>query len=85
MYGRLTGNARHLADPENKVYYAAMEEALYLKRLCSKVTLIHRRDALRASPIMAERVKQNEKIEIAWNSVVDPLTGLTPITCSKPL
>jgi len=50
---------------------SAAEEALFLSRLCSKVTLIHRRDALRASKIMGDRIRQNEKIEIRWNSVVE--------------
>jgi len=49
---------------------SAMEEALFLLRLASKVTVIHRRDKLRASKIMSDRIKANEKIDIIWNSVV---------------
>lgn len=50
---------------------SAAEEALFLTRFCSKVTLIHRRDELRASQIMADRVLKHEKIEMAWNAVVE--------------
>ena len=48
---------------------SACEEALYLSKICTKVYLIHRRDQLRASKIMADRVLNNEKIEIVWNSI----------------
>lgn len=48
----------------------AMEEALYLANLCKSVTVIHRRDSLRASKIMQERALKHPKISFLWNSVV---------------
>lgn len=48
---------------------SACEEAIFLTRFCSKVTLIHRRDSLRASQIMADRALAHEKIQMAWNSL----------------
>jgi len=62
---------------------SAIEEATFLTRFARKVTLIHRRDGLRASKIMQDRAFANDKIEFAWNSAVsaingdDRLTGLT--------
>lgn len=53
----------------------AVEEASYLTKFASKVYLIHRRDELRASRIMAERAKSNPKIEILWNSQVTEVYG----------
>ncbi len=54
---------------------SAMEEALFLARFASKVTIVHRRDAFRASRIMAERALAHPKIEAAWNSEVVDLVG----------
>jgi thioredoxin reductase (NADPH) len=54
---------------------SAVEEALFLTKFASKVTLIHRRDALRASKIMQDRAHANPKIEFLWNHVVDDLLG----------
>jgi thioredoxin reductase (NADPH) len=53
----------------------AVEEALYLTNHASKVTLIHRRDSLRAEKIMQERLFRNPKIEVVWNHVVDEVLG----------
>jgi thioredoxin reductase (NADPH) len=53
----------------------AVEEALFLTNFASKVTLIHRRDQLRAESIMQERLFRNEKIEVLWDHVVDQVLG----------
>jgi len=53
----------------------AIEEALFLARFGSRVTLVHRRDKLRASKIMADRAMQNEKIEFLWDSIVLEVLG----------
>ncbi len=54
---------------------SAVEEATFLTRFASKVTLVHRRNQLRASKIMVARAESNAKIEFAWNSEVDELVG----------
>jgi len=58
----------------------AMEEALFLTRYASCVTVIHRREALRASKIMQERALSHPKIEFAWNAVVDEVLGGEEVT-----
>jgi len=55
---------------------SAAEEALFLTRFCSKVYLVHRRDELRASKIMADRVLAHEKIEMIWDSVPLAVEGI---------
>ncbi len=53
----------------------AVEEALFLTNFASKVTLIHRRDSLRAEKVMQDRLFANPKIEVIWNSVVEEILG----------
>jgi len=62
---------------------SAVEEATYLTKFASKVYIIHRRDKLRASKIMAERATSNPKIEFAWNKGVVDVLGDTMITGVK--
>jgi thioredoxin reductase (NADPH) len=59
---------------------SALEEALFLTRFGRRVTVIHRRDRLRASKIMAERARSHEKIDFIWNTVVDEVLGDTHVT-----
>lgn len=54
---------------------AAVEEALFLTRFAEKVYLVHRRDTLRATAVIAERAKNNPKIEFIWNAVVTEICG----------
>lgn len=62
---------------------SAVEEATYLTKYASKVYMIHRRDELRASKIMAERAKSNPKIEFCWNKVVVDILGDKSISAVK--
>jgi thioredoxin reductase (NADPH) len=54
---------------------SAMEEALFLTKFASRVTVVHRRDEFRASKIMATRVLEHDKIDVRWNTVVDEVLG----------
>ena len=53
----------------------AMEEASFLTKFASKVTIVHRRDQFRASKIMQERVLKNPKVSVVWDSIVDEVIG----------
>jgi thioredoxin reductase (NADPH) len=59
---------------------SAVEEATFLTRFGESVTIVHRRDSLRASKIMAERAMSNPKISFAWNSTVDDVLGADSVT-----
>jgi len=58
----------------------AVQEALYLTKFANKVTIIHRRDRLRATGILQERAFANEKIDFAWDSVVEEILGGNGVT-----
>jgi len=61
----------------------ALEEASYLTNHASRVTIIHRRDELRASKAMQERVKKNPKIDFIWDSSIDEIIGIKDIESKK--
>ncbi len=62
---------------------SALEEALFLTRFASSVTIIHRRDTLRAGAILQSRAKDNPKIAFVWNSVVEEINGDSKVTSLK--
>jgi thioredoxin reductase (NADPH) len=59
---------------------SAIDESLYLTRFVDDITIIHRRDQLRASPILQERARKNEKIHFVWDTVVDEIVGESKVT-----
>jgi thioredoxin reductase (NADPH) len=62
---------------------SAMEEATFLTKFATKVSIVHRRDKLRASKIMQDRAAKNEKITFVWNSVVEDILGQDVVTGAR--
>ncbi len=63
---------------------SAVEESLYLANLASKVTLVHRRDSLKAERILQDRLLKHPKVDVIWDSAVDEICGVLPGGDSTP-
>jgi thioredoxin reductase (NADPH) len=61
----------------------ALREAVYLAGICRSVTVVHRRDELRAQAVLQERAKANKKIRFAWNATVEEFLGDERLTALK--
>ena len=62
---------------------SAVEEAIFLTKFASKVTIVHRRDSLRASKIMQDRAFENSKIDFIWDSTVDHIYGNGKVAAAR--
>ena len=62
---------------------SAMEEALFLTKFAKSVTVVHRRDTLKASKIMGDRAQSHEKINFVWNTAVEDVLGNDKVTGLK--
>lgn len=62
---------------------SAMEEATFLTKFASQVTIVHRRDEFRASKIMIDRALSNDKIDVIWDTVVEEITGEDHVTGTR--
>ncbi len=62
---------------------AAVEDALFLARICSRVYLIHRRDSLRAAKLLQQKLAEKENVEFVWNSTVTEICGEDHVECVK--
>lgn len=62
---------------------SAMEESIFLTKFATKVTIVHRRDAFRAGPVLQKRVFANEKINVIWDSVVETIEGNGVVNCVR--
>ncbi len=62
---------------------SALEEGLFLTKFASRVTIIHRRDTLRASAVLQKRARENPKINFIWNTIVTEIIGTSKVECLR--